>query len=242
MVQLLLESSASVNPKDRWDHTPLCDAVQRGHAAVAEKLSERGGEMGFDESTASGELCKLAHQGSVELLGIMLRCGVSVNAANYDKRTSLHVAASDGNLNVVELLLKHGADVNAQDRCGATPLRDALRGGHHSVARVLCNHGGQLALNGLESALTLCECAAQGKLESLKALIESRADPNEVDYTGRTPLHVAAAMGNKAMVQQLLGLGCRADVEDLCGFTAQQSAERCGQGWQASLWNGSNNC
>jgi integrin-linked kinase len=44
------------------------------------------------------------------------RAGVSVNATDYDKRTALHLAASEGHVLVVEGLLAWHADVNAVDR------------------------------------------------------------------------------------------------------------------------------
>eukprot|EP00729_Bicosta_minor_P022991 gene22991-2941_t len=46
--------------------------------------------------------------------------GGDLNAADYDSRTPLHVAASNGWVNVVEFLLQHGADVDAKDRWGTT--------------------------------------------------------------------------------------------------------------------------
>lgn len=46
--------------------------------------------------------------------------GVSPNVADYDKRTPLHLAASEGHVECVQLLLSHWADVNALDRMGGT--------------------------------------------------------------------------------------------------------------------------
>ena len=48
---------------------------------MAKLLREHGGQLGFDEATASGELCELARQGSLDLLKVMLTSGAPVNAA-----------------------------------------------------------------------------------------------------------------------------------------------------------------
>ena len=99
--------------KDRWGGTPLReltpfeqeahvhmqtglsrvhpvrlpgDAVREGHLDCAEKLRVAGGELGFDEATASSELCESARKGDVEAIAMLLSCGVSVNAADYDRR------------------------------------------------------------------------------------------------------------------------------------------------------------
>ena len=47
---------------------------------------------------------------------LLLTGGCDPNAADYDKRTCLHLAASTGNLHIVEKLVEYNADVNYQDR------------------------------------------------------------------------------------------------------------------------------
>ena len=44
------------------------------------------------------------------------------HCCDYDKRTPLHLAASEGSYKVAEWLLEHDADVNALDRFKRTPL------------------------------------------------------------------------------------------------------------------------
>ena len=64
---------------------------------------------------------------------------------NYDKRTALHLAASNGHLNIIKYLL--GLDVekniNAIDRWMGTPYDNAIRGGYHDVAEFLQSKGGK---------------------------------------------------------------------------------------------------
>jgi ankyrin repeat protein len=47
---------------------------------------------------------------------------IDVNDADYDKRTALHLAASEGHRDVCEFLLEQGADVNFPARNFYTPL------------------------------------------------------------------------------------------------------------------------
>ena len=54
----------------------------------------------------------------------------------------------------------------------------------------------------------------------------------------RRAQHIAAAEGNRKMVESLLNRGCRADAKDRWGNTPQQDAERAGHGWPNSIWLG----
>lgn len=67
---------------------------------------------------------------------------------DYDRRTPLHLAASDGAYKVTEWLIKKGADVNALDRFGRTPLEDAVRGDYREVVKLLMDNGARLREGG----------------------------------------------------------------------------------------------
>jgi hypothetical protein len=69
-----------VNVTDRWGGTPIRDAIREGHFHVAKRLREHGGELKYDEITASGELCELARHGLTERLTLLLDCGCDINA------------------------------------------------------------------------------------------------------------------------------------------------------------------
>ena len=65
----------------------------------------------------------------------------NVNFRDYDRRTALHVAASEGHLDVVKYLVTKGANVNRSDRWGGSSLDDAHRHRHTDVARYLRSKG-----------------------------------------------------------------------------------------------------
>ena len=74
--------------------------------------------LGFDEIKSASELCTAAAQGKVDLIRHYIKAGINVNAADYDKRTALHIAAADGCLEAVRrmaifpsLASSHSGDV-----------------------------------------------------------------------------------------------------------------------------------
>lgn len=46
-------------------------------------------------------LCAAVYEGDMQLLRRLLRAGACADAEDYDKRTALHIAASDGNMPAV---------------------------------------------------------------------------------------------------------------------------------------------
>lgn len=63
--------------------------------------------------------------------------GVDLDAADYDGRTALHLAASEGRAHVVAYLLEVGVSPAPRDRWGNSPLDDARRAGHDEVTLLL---------------------------------------------------------------------------------------------------------
>ena len=60
----------------------VCHIWSRRALDCADQLREAGGELGYDELTASGELCENARRGDVESVKMLLKCGININAAD----------------------------------------------------------------------------------------------------------------------------------------------------------------
>ena len=79
---------------------------------------------------------------NVEIVEKMVKENPSlVDFSDYDKRTVLHVAASEGCSNIVTFLLNNGAPHNRSDRWGDSPVDDAMRHGHKDIERLLRSRG-----------------------------------------------------------------------------------------------------
>ncbi|KAI6652084.1 glutaminase kidney isoform, mitochondrial isoform 1 precursor [Oopsacas minuta] len=76
--------------------------------------------------------------GSLGSMHRYLSAGYNFNAADYDGRTCLHIAAAEGALSIVKFLVENaGVDPSPVDRWGQTPIKDATLFGHEDVKRYL---------------------------------------------------------------------------------------------------------
>ncbi len=89
---------------------PLCRTKNIVKAAVQKRNSEALSAMTF-----------AATLGDVDSMEHLLQRGLLINTADYDGRTTLHLAALEGNVKVLELLLQEGADPNVRDRSAIIP-------------------------------------------------------------------------------------------------------------------------
>ncbi|XP_010316078.1 serine/threonine-protein kinase 12-like isoform X2 [Solanum lycopersicum] len=106
-------------------------------------MRHKDSSCGHFDMQMIGTFLSFASRGDRVGLNQMLRRGISPNVQDYDKRTALHLAASEGHASIVELLLAYKADVNLKDRWRRTPLTDAKLYGHRDICRILEVCGGK---------------------------------------------------------------------------------------------------
>ncbi|TFJ86293.1 hypothetical protein NSK_002501 [Nannochloropsis salina CCMP1776] len=232
LVKWLVSLGAEVNLRDKFGGSALLDAMRHStplHMEIMGFLSKQGAVLELDD--AAGELCQAAADGEREKLARMLELNTSPDVADYDKRTPLHLAASEGRLDCVKLLLEYWADVNPIDRMGGTPLSDAVRHGHLHIQTLLRQHGGKLNMDPFELGTCACEAGSSGDLDSIRVLVENGADINTGDYDGRTALHMATCYNRLSVIEYLVSLpSINLNPLDRLVNTPLDDAEREGQG------------
>ncbi|MEM7222971.1 MAG: glutaminase A [Pseudomonadota bacterium] len=155
----IAQAPRSLSPKDRWGGTPLDDAALQGHAETIALLERAGARRGQTTSAPSDvgqrpattavidspktdELIWAASQGDLAAIRRLVAQGVSLESADYDQRTAMHLAAAEGRSEVVRVFIAHGVAVNPRDRWNNTPLDDAIRHGRAEVVALLQANGG----------------------------------------------------------------------------------------------------
>jgi len=124
------------------------------------------------------KLCDAAASGNVAEVKTFIEQGAPINGSDYDKRTPLHLAASENQVAVMEALAAAGAlELNPHDRFGGTPLMDAIRQGHDEAAQWLQKRGVSMEKEQKSLSFSLCNAAASGRTIEIERLLRHGAVP-----------------------------------------------------------------
>lgn len=162
-----------------------------------------------------------------------------------DDEDPVAAAARQGNLQEVQRLLSSKCDPNVRDVLGETPLFEASARNDISMAKALIaaradttirSHAGNKAFElastdafreamadesepaaAEDSSGQLAFAARQGDLAEVRRLLAAKADPNQQDVVGETPLFEAAASGSVSVTATLLLAGADPDHTSLMG-------------------------
>jgi len=201
-----------VDAKDEDGYTPLHFA---GNKEVAKLLIAEGADVYAKSTDGSIPLHGAAFWGLKEVAELLIAKGADVNAKDYKGVTPLHDAALWGHKEIAELLLANGADVNAKDDGGDTPLDVAILRNDKETADLLRKHGGKTT----EELEEIFHAIEDGDFEAVNKAISDGFDFNNAIFEGQTPLHMAADLGYKEIVELLLTNGADVNAKDYKGVT-----------------------
>jgi ankyrin repeat protein len=224
------------------------DFVQIGEQAYDETLAPIL-DLGVEVLTA--KLIDAAKAGNLARVKALVQAGAPAEAADYDGRSAMHLAAASGHVDILQYLQsQHGCDISAVDRYGNTPLHDAIANNETKCVAWLKSNGARAITNtGYVKNRDILQAAADGNLEEVKWRLQqsqkearargrggsvgsllggTKVRDNDIvnlqDYDRRTPLHVAACEGHSKVVRELLRAGADPNMRDRWGMTPMAGA------------------
>ena len=231
VVDMLLEAGADPTAETRHGVSPLYLAARNGSAPMILKLIEAGVDADQLDRTGETVLMIATQSGDVEAVRILLENGAAVNATDPEfGQTPLMWAARDGHPDVVSTLLEGGADVHAVTRTGEPPDPRLP-----CVNRTGCgSHGLGIIRGGMPergkrdptpgTTTSLMYAAREGRLETVRLLIDAGADVNAVDTNGIASLLLSISNNHVDVARFLIERGADAHVVDWYGRTSLWTA------------------
>jgi len=137
-VRFLLDSGCPVDLTDRFNRTPLHEAIDSDNHKIIQLLLENGAELQDEKEIQAEQLRALAEHGQIERLESYRLAGANLTLADRTGRTPLHHAAQLGNLEVVEYLLPFYCDPKVTDELGLGAIHYAKACKHEQIVALLC--------------------------------------------------------------------------------------------------------
>ena len=144
--------------------------------------SKKDLDVSLEEFAAGCGLIQAAARGDIATMERLLlrqkHPATNVNFRDYDRRTALHVAASEGRLEVCQWLVeKHHARLNRSDRWGGSPLDDAYRHRQSKVIQYLKSKGAMIGSR--NRSTNLIHAAADGDLDEVLLILSLKPEGND---------------------------------------------------------------
>jgi ankyrin repeat protein/L-ascorbate metabolism protein UlaG (beta-lactamase superfamily) len=158
-------------------------------------------------------LHKAAAAGHIAIVEYLLTEGADIDARNNDNQNPLLYAAYHGHKDVVHLLLDKGANFKEPDRYGRTVLHYPVRGGYKDVVEILVKKGMDITVEDGMGVSPLRFAIEGGHAEIMDVFVDSKALDVGGDKGG-VALHLAAALGQKEIVDLLIAKGVSTTTKD----------------------------
>lgn len=140
--------------------------------------------------------------------------------------SALHYVAAIGNKDLLGDLIELGGSVTTANSHGMTPLHLAVQSGQvHSVSLCLTNGADINQPTSCELSTPLHMAVGAGMKSMTMFLVDAGAKVNVANAIGRTPFHLAAAIGRTDLGAYLLRHGADHRAFDYHGWNARQIAE-----------------
>lgn len=223
---LLIRAGANVMAANQAGATPLMLASVNGSAAMIERLAKAGADVNASLTRSGDTALMIASRtGKVDAVKVLPDNGANVNGKeNWGGTTALMWAAAERHPAVVKLLIERGADFNAESNFvpsasgrgfegtapsaaspgkpeefasgSLTPLMFSAREGDLDSARLLIAAGADIDAVGGDGKNALSLAIFDGSYDVASYLVDNRANVNQADAQGFTPLFWAVDRRN----------------------------------------------
>jgi ankyrin len=222
--RLLLGAGAQATLANRYGLTPMAIAASNGSATLIGILLDAGADANAPDPAGDTPLMSATRVGRADAVTLLLDRGAKVDAADATyQQTALMVAVRENHPDIVKLLVARGASVNARTRVGRTPpwvLPNSQPGFGHGIGIVRGGSPDRGRRAPTPGGMTpLLYASRDGRMETVRMLLEAGADINMRDANDITPLIAAITNNHPDVARALIERGADIKAVDWYGRT-----------------------
>jgi ankyrin repeat protein len=224
MAKLLLGAGAQATAPNRYGLTPMAIAAGNGSASMIAILLDAGADANAPDPAGDTPFMSVIACRTSRCVTLLLDRGAKVDAtdATY-QQTALMVAVRENHPDIVKLLIARGASVNARTRCGPTPawvLPNSQPGFGHGIGIVRGGSPDRGRRGPIPGGMTpLMYAARDGRMDTVRMLLEAGAEINARDANDITPLITAITNNHPDVARLLIDRGADIKATDWYGRT-----------------------
>ena len=211
----LAQAQVPPTAAEKAAYAGLHAAAATGDAGRIKPLLAQGAKIDARDGYARTPLHVAAYERRHDAMRALVAAGANPNALERDRYDIVTIAAVANDVPTLKLALELGCSArNVTSRYDGTALIAAAHLGHAEVVRTLIragaplNHVNNLGWTALIESIVLGD-GGNRHTDTLRALVEAKADVNLADRNGRTPLALARSRKYSQMVQVLEKAGAK---------------------------------
>ncbi|KAF6204958.1 hypothetical protein GE061_019125 [Apolygus lucorum] len=210
VVRFLLNKGADARNADI-----IFRAAANGNKKIMEMLISAKAPVNTIEAVSGITLLHVvADHNRKDLVELLIKNGIKVNAKDIGGRTALHYCARKGHYKLSKLLMKYGAKNNIGDMSNRPPHLYAVLGKHQNIVELMVTNSNvnDVDCKGLNALHYSCQLGSTG---IARYLLGKGAEVNAKTIMGATPLLLALLAGHEDVATLLCKKG--ASITDAIG-------------------------
>ncbi|CAI2350815.1 unnamed protein product [Caenorhabditis sp. 36 PRJEB53466] len=237
IIYALVDANAFINAENEYHLTPLHYAAMKSNIAAVQALITRKADVNAEDINQMTPLLLACVHGQLAVIQELIKARSDVTKRDQRLNTVFHIVALRGEPDHLKMLMDYNPveaikALNKENNEGKTPLRMAVEGNHPLTLLKILEMESKNSQKWMVREKELIHFAAEkGYLEVIEALVAAGGRKDELDSEKSLPLHVAAKMNRKNVVEYLLDENNMDPVDDY-GMTplmlaVSQDSEDC---------------
>ncbi|MDF2966039.1 MAG: serine/threonine-protein phosphatase 6 regulatory ankyrin repeat subunit A-like [Rickettsiaceae bacterium] len=206
-----------IDQADSIHATPLYYATLNGYKQIVNYIFSIKPDCKLVTDDNDTMLHAAAQSGNLDLVRLFLSKGLQPNTSNALGGTALYIASEKGYTEIVEYLLQQKVIIIPENTYGDTALHIAVKKGHLEIVKLLACIKDLVELPNFQGVNALHLASYIGNLEMVKFLGTKVKNIDELTQgspdSSVSPLFLATQQGNLSVVEHLISLGAKADME-----------------------------